>query len=322
VEPAVIADFYDFGPILGSGGFGEVKEILHAKTFQPFAGKLLRKSNLIEDTVGAAAALKDSTSVDNAADITEASFRRTIETLMNHVHPHIVAIAHTFEDPMFYYVVMEKCAGGSLGDHVDQLRDEGRQFDMSKLRDVACMVAQALGFLHNMFLLHRDVKPENVLYESTEGSVVKLADFDMCCSCPPEQEYVLANFCVGTLGYMAPEVLSKGQYSKQSDLFALGVLIHQCATTQLPEARSKAEDVTEWCAQTEKELREGSGPFAETSPEFREALVALLRAVPEDRPARVERFVECPWIGWARKRSVAVGKKKKKDDVMQRLLKE
>ena len=80
VEPAVIADFYDFGPILGSGGFGEVKGILHAKTFQPFAGKLLQKSNLIEDTVGAAAALKDSTSVDNAADITEASFRRTIET--------------------------------------------------------------------------------------------------------------------------------------------------------------------------------------------------------------------------------------------------
>ena len=44
------------------------------------------------------------------------------------------------------------------------------------------------------------------MYESTEGSVVKLADFDMCCSCPPEQEYVLSNFCVGTLGYMAPEV--------------------------------------------------------------------------------------------------------------------
>ena len=45
-----------------------------------------------------------------------------------------------------------------------------------------------------------EVKPENVLYESTAGSVVKLADFDMCCSCPPEQECVLANFCVGTLG--------------------------------------------------------------------------------------------------------------------------
>merc|ERR1719453_2231445 len=141
----------------------------------------------------------------------------------------------------------------------------------------------------------------------------------MCCSLPQDHEFVMAPYCVGTLGYIAPEVLSKGRYSKRSDLFALGVLIHYCATKQSPGQWTAADDVRAWCAQQQQELTEGFGLFAAKPPEFNEALKSLLHAAPEDRPDRVETFADCAWIGWGKRRRRT---SKKKDDMMQRLLKE
>merc|ERR1712070_849460 len=97
--PATIGDFYDFGSILGRGGFGVVSEILHAKTFQPFAGKVVQKSSL-------------------KSEEEEKTFRSVMEMLLNSEHSHVVKFVHVFEDELNYYIVMEKCAGGTLGDKI------------------------------------------------------------------------------------------------------------------------------------------------------------------------------------------------------------
>jgi serine/threonine protein kinase len=159
------------------------------------------------------------------------------------------------------------------------------------------MVGEALGYLHNNFRLHRDVKPENVLFHNEDQQLVKLADFDMCCVCPEGKEFIIGSSVVGTPGYLAPEVLEMKRYSRQSDLFALGALMHFCATGEAPTEFVSARDVTNWCEMTGLELAEGFAMASiGKSPEFRQALGFLLKEDAASRPDRFEEFTQCAWL--------------------------
>jgi serine/threonine protein kinase len=220
-----------------------------------------------------------------------------------------------------YYVVMQKCTGGDLRKHINELEDEKEHFDEEKLREIVRMLGEALRFLHSMSRIHRDVKPENVLYETEARQAVKLADFDMCCRYPEAEEYVVGSSIVGTLGYLAPEVLSSKRYSRQSDLFALGVLMHYCGTLSPPKELVSSRDVTAWCEATQTKLAEGSSACANTSFELRQAIGSLLSPSPHLRPAHLDMFLECVWLG-----GTGASKKKnplrprKRFDSIQRLL--
>jgi serine/threonine protein kinase len=290
VDSVQIGDLYDLGAVIGSGGFGKVKDSLNSYTFEPYAVKVMPKARIAAQT-------------KSSHDLTEANFRETVEFLMNQRQRYVVTVARTFEDAKFYYVVMEKCTGGDLGAHVSLLRDEQRQLEESKLQEIVCMVGEALGYLHSNFRLHRDVKPENILFETEERNVIKLADFDMCCSYPGGEESVTSSSVVGTPGYLAPEVLELKSYSRRSDLFSLGVLMHFCATGEAPKATTCAQDVTDWCEMTALKLTEGSGVRLGmscvrygASPEFLRAMGSLLKADPLARPDRLETFMDCAWL--------------------------
>ena len=100
LKPAVIGDYYDFGPAKGGGGgFGQV-EALHMKTFKSFAGKVLEKEDTFDD------------------GYEESEFRRIMEAFMHHTHANILEVLHTFEDASSYYVVMPQCKGGTLRETV------------------------------------------------------------------------------------------------------------------------------------------------------------------------------------------------------------
>lgn len=283
VDTVQIGDLYDLGAVIGSGGFGKVQDSLNAYTFQPYALKVMPKARL---------AVKEGSS----QDLTEENFRETIEFLMNQRQRFTVTITRTFEDAKFYYVVMEKCTGGDLRAHINRLHDQGRQLEEDKLQEIVCMVGEALGYLHSNFRLHRDVKPENVLFCTEERDLVKLADFDMCCIYPEGEEFVLSSRVVGTPGYLAPEVLEHKRYSRQSDLFALGALMHFCATGEVPTETLSASEVITWCEMTELKLVEGSVVGGGHSPELRQAMGSLLKADPASRADRVETFMECEWL--------------------------
>merc|ERR1719271_275239 len=105
-----------------------------------------------------------------------------MELLMNRRHPYIVTMERVFEDTNCYYMVMQRCSGGDLRKYISTLKDNQTRVDEDKMREIVRMLSEALRFLHNMSRIHRDVKPENIFYETEIGHVVKLADFDMCCT--------------------------------------------------------------------------------------------------------------------------------------------
>jgi len=180
------------------------------------------------------------------------------------------------------------------------------------------MLADALRFLHSMSRVHRDVKPENVLYETEARQLVKLADFDMCCNCEESGSFVVGSSVVGTLGYLAPEVLGMKRYSRQSDMFALGGLMYYCATLCPPNRLVYPRDMTAWCDATQKNLSAGTGVCANSSVELRQAIGTLLSATPHLRPAHVDMFLECAWLGGNRMNTKRASRTRR--DSIQRLL--
>jgi serine/threonine protein kinase len=320
-----IEQLYDLGSLIGSGGYGKVKDSTNARTFQSYAVKVMQKSSLRSSGMNAESSIEVSKkgSIGNSTELNEANFRDIMELLMNQRHFSIVTIERVFEDTERYYVVMPKCTGGDLRKHISALQDEKEQFEEDKLREVVRNIAEALRFLHGMSRVHRDIKPENVLYETEARQAVKLADFDMCCKCPEAEEFVVSSSIVGTLGYLAPEVLSQKRYSRQSDLFALGVLMHFCATLGHPKELVSSRDVTAWCEATQKKLAEGSGACARTSVYLRQAIGTSLSPSPHLRFAHMHMFLECDWFcgsGSNKKRTSLKARKTPRPDSIQRLL--
>jgi serine/threonine protein kinase len=326
-EDVEFAHLYDIGSLIGAGGFGEVKDSMHSSTFKSYAVKVMQKSSLrsSKDKSDKDAKLDEGNirKADKTTELNDANFRDIMELLMNRRHPYIVKIERVFEDEKSYYVVMHRCSGGDLRKRIHALKDEQQQFEEDKLREIVRTLAEALRFLHSMARIHRDVKPENILFETEFGNAVKLADFDMCCTCPEGQEFVIGSSIVGTLGYLAPEVLSLKRYSRQSDLFALGALMHHCETLSPPKEMMSSCDVTAWCEATQKRLAEGSGACAGSSLQLREAIGALLCPNPHLRPAHVDMFLEGAWLsGSGATKRTSLKSKKTRPDTIQLLLRE
>lgn len=254
-RPLTIGDFYDFGSILGHGGFGTVSEILHAKTFQPFAGKVIPKKTFTR----------------NAGS--EDLFRRVMEVFMNHEHAHIVRLLHVFEDESNYYEVMDVCHGGNIRSFVENA--EGA-LPVQVVDTIFEQTAHALSFIHSLQMVHRDITPSNVMLRDSSdlrenlvgtGTIhVFLVDFDMCNFLDDNGE-VTSLRLEGTPGYLAPEVLESRRYTVMSDIFAFGcvayfVMLQEDPCPDLPDRAAGFELISamdEWldkvgrlCNATEK----------------------------------------------------------------------
>jgi calcium-dependent protein kinase len=93
---------------------------------------------------------------------------------------------------------------------------------------------RAIAFLHQNGIVHRDVKPENFLYESRhEEAELKLVDFGLSCKYKTETHHKVLHSIVGTPYYVAPEVL-KSQYGPQCDVWSVGVIMYLLLCGQYP----------------------------------------------------------------------------------------
>ncbi len=144
-------------------------------------------------------------------------------------HPNIVNVYDFGREDHSYYIVMELVDGATLG---DIMRDE-RVLPEPVAVDYAVQIASGLANAHRQGLLHRDVKPANILV--TKDDVVKLSDFGIARAV---SEHTLGvtqpGMVMGSVAYISPEQAQGHDIDERSDLYSVGVVLYQMLTGSLP----------------------------------------------------------------------------------------
>jgi hypothetical protein len=143
-------------------------------------------------------------------------------------HQNIVTVYDLGEQDGFPYIVMEYLSG----DPLDRLIQSGRSQPLAFRLKIIEQVCYALGYAHRNDVIHRDVKPANVIVQP--DGTVKLLDFGIARQEKTESHMTRTGHVIGTLQYMAPERLRNAAFDGRSDIFSVGVLMFQLLTGQLP----------------------------------------------------------------------------------------
>ncbi|KAE8151358.1 kinase-like domain-containing protein [Aspergillus avenaceus] len=197
--------------VVGKGAFGKVRIVEKKDTGLTFALKYIRKEEVVR-----------SESVRNI--IRE---RRMLEHLN---HPFLCNLRYSFQDIEYIYIVVDLMNGGDLRFHISR-----KCFTEEAVRFWVAELGCALKYIHSQGIIHRDVKPDNVLLDS-EGHV-HLADFNVASDFRPGKPLTSKS---GTLAYLAPEVYEGGGYYFEVDWWSLGVTFYECIYNKRPfEGRSQ-----------------------------------------------------------------------------------
>ena len=149
-------------------------------------------------------------------------FRREAQRAANLNHPNIVSVYDWGEERGTYFIVMEYVEGRSLAEIIRT----GGPLHPDRAAEVASEVAAALGFAHRNGIVHRDVKPGNVLL--APNGHVKVADFGIARALAGAQnEITQAGIVMGTATYLSPEQAQGREVDPRSDLYALGVVLYE-----------------------------------------------------------------------------------------------
>jgi len=160
-----------------------------------------------------------------AADETFVSrFRREARSAARLSHPNVVAVYDQGEDEGRMFLAMELVNGHTLR---QVMQDEGPLTPRAAL-DIIDAVLQALGAAHSAGLIHRDVKPENVILR--EDGVVKVADFGLARAVTSATSTAQTGVLLGTVAYLAPEQVERGIADARSDVYAAGLLLFEMLT--------------------------------------------------------------------------------------------
>jgi CHASE2 domain-containing sensor protein/tRNA A-37 threonylcarbamoyl transferase component Bud32 len=171
---------------------------------------------------------------DELAEVKERFFREA-ETAGRLSHPNIVTIYDTGEEHDFCYIAMELLKGGDLAPFVKA----PNLLPADKAVSIVARAADALGYAHKQGVVHRDVKPANMMYHA-DTDMLKLTDFGIARL--TDSSKTKTGMVLGTPSYMSPEQLAGKKIEGRSDLFSLAVSLYQLLCGKLPfEGESMAQ---------------------------------------------------------------------------------
>ncbi|MEV6647501.1 Stk1 family PASTA domain-containing Ser/Thr kinase [Amycolatopsis sp. NPDC051371] len=208
-------------------------------------------------------------------------------------HPHVVAVHDQgFDLPQgaesgLAFLVMELVDGGTLR---DLLEDQG-PLDIALALSVAEPVLSALASAHRAGLVHRDVKPENVLIGRSgphTGGVVKVADFGLV-RAVASAGTTSSSVILGTVAYLSPEQVETGAASSQGDVYSAGILLYEMLTGQVPYTGDTAISVA--YRHVNDDVPRPSALRPDLPPALDELITRATRRDPALRPADAGEFL-------------------------------
>jgi beta-adrenergic-receptor kinase len=204
--------------IIGRGGFGEVYGCRKADTGKMYAMKCLDKKR-IKMKQGETLALNE----------------RIMLSLVSTGQdcPFIVCMTYAFHTPDKLCFILDLMNGGDLHYHLSQ----HGVFNESEMKFYAAEVILGLEHMHRRYIVYRDLKPANILLD--EHGHVRISDLGLACDFSKKKPHA----SVGTHGYMAPEVLSKGTaYDSSADWFSFGCMLYKLLKGHSPFRQHKTKD--------------------------------------------------------------------------------
>jgi eukaryotic-like serine/threonine-protein kinase len=156
-----------------------------------------------------------------------ARFRREAQSAAALNHPHIVGVYDTGSDEGTHYIVMEYIEGRTLR---DVIKEEGPLLP-ERAAEIAGDVCAGLAFAHSHGIVHRDVKPANIMI--TKNGEVKVTDFGIARAASSETVTQTATV-LGTAQYFSPEQAQAGPVDARSDIYSLGIVLYEMLTRQVP----------------------------------------------------------------------------------------
>jgi len=260
----VVADRYEILEEVGSGGMGMVYRALDRELGEQVAIKTLRPE-----------LLRDPALVER--------FKTEIR-LARHISDKHVVRTHDFgERDGVYYLTMEYVDGIT----VRELLDTRGRLGVAPALAIASQLAQSLVAAHEQGVIHRDIKPQNLLLDAR--GMLKVMDFGVARLAGGSSGLTEAGMLVGTPSYMAPEQLLTESFDERIDLYAVGVVLFECLTGRLPFEAPTAVALIAKLIREEPPKPETLNP--EIPPVLAALVLRLLAKEPTQRPASAAELV-------------------------------
>ncbi|CAD8125243.1 unnamed protein product [Paramecium sonneborni] len=198
---------------LGVGKYSEVFLALQIQTGFLVALKVIQKALIIKEMMQG-----------------QLAWEIKIQYLLD--HPNITRLYTFFQTQTEIVLVLEYCSHGQLNS-VQQTK-QNKRFNEKEAAQMVQQITLALMYIHNQDVIHRDIKPDNILLSFGQ---VKLADFSFCVYSPDEYRQTQC----GTLIYASPEILEGDMYDKKIDIWGLGVLTYELCFGKPPWKENQQE---------------------------------------------------------------------------------
>ncbi|MDX3735431.1 serine/threonine-protein kinase [Streptomyces sp. ID01-15D] len=268
-----IADRYELAAILGQGGMGQVWTAYDRRLDRRVAVKLLRPDRVAGPTGS------------DAADELRRRFVRECRVTAQVDHPGLVTVHDAGSEGDDLYLVMQHVEGADLADHLA----EQDPYPWPWAVAVAAQLCAVLCAVHAVPIVHRDLKPRNVMVRP-DGTVTVL-DLGVASVLDTDTTRLThTGSPIGSPAYMAPEQAMGGAVGPYTDLYALGVLLHELLSGDVPFAGSTALGVLH------RHLYEAPVPVRQKRAEVPVALEALVLRLlakdPQERPASAQEVYE------------------------------
>ncbi len=244
-----ISDRYEIIEKIGSGGMADVYKAKCHRLNRYVAIKILKQEHS-----------------DDKTFITK--FRGEAQSVAGLSHPNIVSVYDVGEDNGLHYIVMELIEGITLKRFIEK---KGR-LDIKEAVGIAIQIAQGLEAAHNNHIIHRDIKPQNIMI-SREGKV-KVADFGIA---KAVSNNTYSQNAVGSVHYLSPEQARGGYCDEKSDIYSLGVTLYEMLTGKLPFAGENNVSVAVQHLQSEAQ------PVRELVPEVQSSLDRIVQKCMQKR---------------------------------------